>query len=48
MLRSVLALLTVAASALGQERLTLEDAVRRAIARNPTALIAEQEIRRPS
>src|SRR5207248_11337167 len=46
MLRSVLALLTVAASALGQERLTLEDAVRRAIARNPTALIAEQEIRR--
>ena len=28
------------------ERLTLEEAVRRAIARNPTALIAEEEIRR--
>jgi len=28
------------------ERLSLEEAVRRAIARNPTALIAEQEIRR--
>src|SRR4051812_3337840 len=28
------------------ERLSLEEAVRRSIARNPTALIAEQEIRR--
>jgi len=28
------------------ERLTLDEAVRRAIARNPTALIAEEEIRR--
>jgi outer membrane protein TolC len=42
----------VAAPALAQvsapaiERLSLEEAVRRAIARNPTSLIAEQEIRR--
>src|SRR3954447_10611152 len=28
------------------ERLSLEEAVRRAVARNPTSLIAEQEIRR--
>src|SRR5947208_7278375 len=45
-LRNVLALLAAAAPALAQEKITLEDAVRRAIARNPTALIAEQEIRR--
>ena len=45
-LRSVFALLVAAAPALAQERITLEEAVRRAISRNPTALIAEQEIRR--
>jgi outer membrane protein len=39
-------LLAVAPAAAAQERLTLEEAVRRATARNPTALVAEQEIRR--
>ena len=38
--------LAAAPAVLAQERLTLEEAVRRATARNPTALIAEQEIRR--
>src|ERR671935_1326729 len=45
-LRSLAAILALAAPALAQERITLQEAVRRAIARNPTALIAEQEIRR--
>ena len=45
-LRNVLALLAAAAPALAQEKITLEEGVRRATARNPTALIAEQEIRR--
>jgi outer membrane protein TolC len=45
-LHTVFCLLLVAAPAFAQERLTLEEAVRRAIARNPTALIAGQEIRR--
>src|SRR2546423_2844545 len=45
-LRSVLALLAVAAPALAQQKITLDEAVRRATARNPTALVAEQEIRR--
>src|SRR5437899_9711815 len=45
-LRNVVALLMAAAPALAQEKITLEEAVRRATARNPTALIAEQEIRR--
>jgi outer membrane protein len=42
----VVALLLIAAPAFAQERLTLDEAVRRATARNPTALVAEQEIRR--
>ena len=48
----MIAFALIAAPALGApqppaiERLTLQEAVRRAIARNPTALIAEQEIRR--
>ena len=45
-LRNVLALWMAAAPALAQEKITLDEAVRRATARNPTALIAEQEIRR--
>lgn len=45
-LRKLAGLLLIAAPALAQERLTLDEAVRRAVARNPTALIAEQEIRR--
>jgi outer membrane protein TolC len=36
----------LATAALAEEKITLEEAVRRATARNPTALIAEQEIRR--
>ena len=42
--RSMIALLP--AAALAQEKLTFEEAVRRAVSRNPTALIAAQEIRR--
>jgi len=47
-LLSVLAVVLAAAPAPAPvpERLSLEEAVRRAIGRNPTALIAEQEIRR--
>jgi outer membrane protein len=45
-LPELVGLLLVAAPAFAQEKLTLEEAVRRAVARNPTALIAEQEIRR--
>ena len=45
-LHGVLALLAAVAPALAQEKITLEEAVRRATARNPTALVAEQEIRR--
>ena len=45
-LRKLAGLLLIAAPAIAQEKLTLEEAVRRAVARNPTALIAEQEIRR--
>jgi outer membrane protein TolC len=45
-LLDVVGLLLIAAPALAQERLSLEEAVRRAVARNPTSLIAEQEIRR--
>lgn len=45
-LRKLVGLLLIAAPALAQEKLTLEEAVRRAVARNPTSLIAEQEIRR--
>jgi outer membrane protein TolC len=45
-LRKLAGLLLIAAPALAQEKLTLEEAVRRAVARNPTSLIAEQEIRR--
>jgi outer membrane protein len=49
-LLSVVAVVLAVAPAAGPapvpERLTLEEAVRRAIGRNPTALIAEQEIRR--
>ena len=36
----------MAAPALAQQKITLDEAVRRATARNPTALVAEQEIRR--
>src|SRR5881296_508320 len=45
-LLDAVALLLIAAPAFGQEKITLDEAVRRATARNPTALIAEQEIRR--
>src|SRR2546427_6451172 len=45
-LLDAVALLLIAAPAFAQERLTLDEAVRRATARNPTALVAEQEIRR--
>ena len=45
-LRNVLALFLAAAPVVAQEKITLEEAVRRATARNPTSLIAEQEIRR--
>ena len=46
LLRSVMALAAIAAPAFAQEKLTLEEAVRRAVARNPTSLVAEEEIRR--
>jgi outer membrane protein TolC len=45
-LLELVGLFLVASPAFAQERLPLEEAVRRAVARNPTALIAEQEIRR--
>src|SRR5213080_3034300 len=45
-LLEAIAFLVIAAPAFAQERITLEEAVRRATARNPTSLIAEQEIRR--
>ncbi|HTO98688.1 MAG TPA: TolC family protein [Myxococcales bacterium] len=45
-LLEVVGLFLIASPAFAQEKLTLEEAVRRAVARNPTALIAEQEIRR--
>jgi outer membrane protein TolC len=45
-LRKLVGLLCIAAPALAQEKISLEEAVRRAVARNPTSLIAEQEIRR--
>src|SRR5882724_11136096 len=45
-LLDAVALLLIAAPAFAQERITLDEAVRRATARNPTALVAEQEIRR--
>src|SRR2546428_13612847 len=45
-LLEAIAFLVIAAPAFAQERITLDEAVRRATARNPTALIAEQEIRR--
>jgi len=43
---AVLLCVAAAGPALSQEKLTLQEAVRRAVARNPTSLIAEQEIRR--
>ena len=45
-LLEAVAFLVLAAPAFAQERITLDEAVRRATARNPTALVAEQEIRR--
>ena len=45
-LLDAVALFLIAAPAFGQEKITLDEAVRRATARNPTALIGEQEIRR--
>ncbi len=45
-LRKLAGLLLIAAPALAQERLSLDEAVRRAILRNSTTLVAEQEIRR--
>jgi outer membrane protein TolC len=41
-----LSLLLLASPALAQEKLTLDEAVRRAVLRNPNAIIAEQEIAR--
>jgi outer membrane protein TolC len=41
-----LSLLLLASPAFAQEKLTLEEAVRRAVLRNPNAVIAEQEIAR--
>ena len=45
-LRSFLLLLLCSAPAFSQQKLTLEEAVKRALARNYTAVIAAQEIRR--
>lgn len=45
-LRSCLFLALISAPALAQERLTLDEAVRRALIRNPSAAVARQEILR--